>query len=403
MISINDKKRCCGCSACASICPQKCIMMKRDCEGFLYPWVDKNNCINCNKCEKVCPILHQNINLNESRASFIVQNRNNTILKESTSGGFFSLLAEYVLDHEGVVFGARYDSSFYVKHDCIEKKADVDMFRNSKYCQSDINNTYLKCLKYIMDGRLVCFSGTPCQIAGLKFFLGKDYENLITVDVVCRGVPSPLVFEKYVEWRKKDGAIDNIKFRDKHYGYYSSTMSIYYKNGKVKRNDVKNDPFLKLFFDNMCCRPSCYQCCFKTKKRMSDFTMFDSWHAQMFAKIFNTKGATSLIIRSEKGNLIFKKIEKNFIVKEVPFEDIYKFDGEMMTQCIDINPQREGLFKAIQDGEDFAQINKEYNKKSGKEIIKLFFKKIMYKNGLFNYYMMKRFLKDKDKNINAGE
>lgn len=209
MIEIKKKSDCCGCTACAAICPKDAIIMKEDNEGFLYPTVDKETCINCGVCERVCPIKYPIRQQKRKDDIYYIQCKDENIRSQSTSGGMFTALAEFVIKKEGAVFGCAFQdaSCDRVVHKMAEDMEDIHEFRGSKYVQSDVNNTYRQAKKCLKENRLVCYSGTPCQIAGLKKYLGRDYENLITVDVVCRAVPSPFVWKKYVEVFNKNTEI----------------------------------------------------------------------------------------------------------------------------------------------------------------------------------------------------
>ena len=198
MISIQDKKNCCGCGACVQRCPKQCVTMQEDSEGFLYPKVDLSVCIDCHLCEKVCPIINQGEG-HEPQAVYAAKNPNEKIRMQSSSGGVFTILAEKILDEGGVVFGAAFNDKWEVEHDFVERKDELAKFRGSKYVQSKIGKSYRNVETFLKEGRKVLFSGTPCQIAGLKKFLRKDYENLFTVDFICHGVPSPGVFRTYLQ------------------------------------------------------------------------------------------------------------------------------------------------------------------------------------------------------------
>ena len=198
MIEITDKSQCCGCTACASVCPKMCIAMKEDEEGFLYPEADASLCIGCGLCEKVCPVLHQG-DARKPLAVYAAKNRDENVRMASSSGGIFSLLAERVIDDGGVVFGARFDDNWEVIHDFAETKEKLVAFRGSKYVQSCMESCFVQAKRFLDGGRKVLFTGTSCQIAGLKNYLRKDYENLLAVDVVCHGVPSPEAWRKYVK------------------------------------------------------------------------------------------------------------------------------------------------------------------------------------------------------------
>ena len=197
MISIKDKKKCCGCSACVQRCPKQCINFREDNEGFRYPYIDTDKCINCGLCEKVCPIINQ-YNEKVPTKVYAAINTNEKIRMQSSSGGIFTYIATKVIEEKGVVFGARFDKNWEVKHDFTENIEGLSAFRGSKYMQSRIEDNYLKVEKFLKDGRKVLFSGTPCQIAGLKRYLKKNYENLLTIDIICHGVPSPKIWRLYL-------------------------------------------------------------------------------------------------------------------------------------------------------------------------------------------------------------
>ena len=394
MIIITDKKDCCGCSACMNICPKHCITMKSDDEGFLYPEIYDRECINCDMCEKVCPVVKAKdfTPYNEYKQGFMFQSNNEQELKESTSGGFFSTLARYVLSKNGVVFGAAFDQDLHIGHKYIENVDDLHIFRNSKYIQSEIGDSYRCCQDFLKDGRLVCFSGTPCQIAGLKSFLRKHYDNLITVDVICRGVPSPGLFEKYLKYL---GGIDNISkvmFRDKFYGYYSSTFSILYKNGKSTRRDIRRDPMLNFFFQDLCSRPSCYHCSFKTIDRVSDFTMFDCWHAVKHSTLFDTRGVTGVIARNEHAEELMHVVCIGNKSESASVEQLVNDDGFMMTTCVKENQKRQEFFNDIKNMK-FGVLARKYTKKSESKNLKDILKTVLIKTGIFDKIMYRRMIK----------
>ncbi len=321
MIQINDKKNCCGCGACSNICPKNCINMKYDEEGFTYPDIDSTNCVNCGLCEKVCPISNYSKPKNSLQEAAIVQNRDKTVLQESTSGGFFSVIAEYVIEKGGVVFGVSIDEEYKVKHIYVDSKNELCRFRNSKYVQSDVGTSFVDVKKFLEEGRIVCFSGTPCQVYALTKYLGKDYQNLILVDVVCRAVPSPGVWNRYIKMKeKKLGSLSIIRFRDKKLGYQYSTMYISSKSGE-ERGGIESDQWLRMFFSGMTIRPSCSACVFRSPKRVSDFTIWDCFNIHRLDKSFDEdKGTTRVLIHSKKGSLVFDEIKEHFQYKVVSYE-----------------------------------------------------------------------------------
>lgn len=333
MLQIKSKTECCGCSACANVCPTQCIKMKADNEGFLYPSIDEKLCLNCSLCEEVCPILNKHTKVEFEQQAFIVQNRDEKVLRESTSGGAFTAIAEYILQLGGVVFGVEFTKANMARHICVDNREDLWRFRNSKYVQSVIGNSYKQTKNFLEEGRYVCFSGTPCQIEGLKRYLKKEYERLVTVDVVCRAVPSPMILKKYIEYQEimlKD-TISQVRFRDKYYGYKYSTMNIVTANNKGDyHKGVESDPWLRAFFENICDRPSCHDCKFRDRYRESDFTIWDCFNVARFSKeLDNDRGATRMLVNTKKGVQVFREISKKYSYVEMQPEEIINGSKEM--------------------------------------------------------------------------
>ena len=348
MIEIKEKSQCCGCTACSSICPKKAIVMKQDEEGFMYPIIDKSKCVNCGLCDKVCPIENVKENKNSQHA-YIFQNADDKIRRESTSGGAFTAIAEYVIENNGIVYGAIFDDKYKVIHKGIDKKEELYKFRNSKYVQSEIGNCYCEIKEHLNRGKLVCFSGTSCQVEGLKNYLRKNYENLILVDVVCRAVPSPLIWKKYLDMRQRQYRdISRIMFRDKYYGYKYSNLSIYNKNNDKKQEydkGVDSDPYLRAFFTNICDRPSCYDCRFKKLHRESDITIWDCFEVEKYNKNFDDdKGTSRILVHTDKGRNIINLLNEKNRVEEIDVEKAT--NGFLaMFQPVKKNGKREQFFE----------------------------------------------------------
>ena len=285
MIHIQNKIDCCGCHACAQICPQHCITMQPDAEGFLYPQIDETACIHCNLCEKVCPILQS---LEEPKdktpAAYAAINKDDDIRRQSSSGGVFTLLAEYILAQGGVVFGAAMaDDQRSVRHIAVETPEDLAALRGSKYLQSTIGNTYGEAKQALQAGRKVLFTGTPCQIEGLKSFLqGREYPNLYCMDVICHGVPSPLAWQTYVSEQETRAGVPARRtfFRHKKYGWKTFALLLEFSNNKAYECVLSKDAFMQAFLQNACLRPSCHACHFKKLNRVSDITVADYWGVQ---------------------------------------------------------------------------------------------------------------------------
>ena len=352
MIEINEKKNCCGCTACVAVCPKGCISMKEDEEGFFYPSVDKTQCVDCGACDKVCPIANKKTIEHFKQKAYILQNKNEEELQESTAGGAFTPIAKYVLQKGGVVFGVQFTETLEAHHIHVENEKDLYRFRNSKYVQSFVGEgTFNQIKSFLRQGRTVCFSGTPCQIEGLKSYLGRDYENLITVDVVCRAVPSPLIFKKYVEYQeaRTKETIKTVRFRDKHYGYKYSTMNVITdKNHGKYHEGVESDPWLRAFFSNICDRPSCHKCRFRSRYRVSDFTIWDCFHVGRFSKeLDNDRGATRVLVHTQKACKLFNAIKESFNYVEVEPDVIVEGAKEMQKSVLP-NAKREEFFADAQ-------------------------------------------------------
>ena len=386
MIEIKDKKECCGCGACAAICPKGCIEMKRDSEGFAYPDIEMKSCINCGLCDKTCPI----INLYEERPfeqkGYVVQHKNLQILKESTAGGAFSAISKYVIDKDGLVFGVALSDTLTAYHTYVDKEEDLQLFRNSKYIQSFLGKNIYDTVKlFLNQGRLVCFSGTPCQIEGLKHYLKKDYENLVLVDVVCRAVPSPFVFKKYIELKQSHlkEKIRKVRFRDKYYGYKYSTMNIITdKNNGNYHQGVESDLWLRAFFSGMCNRPSCYDCKFKKQYRVSDFTIWDCFDVGRFTKkIDSDKGVTRVLIHTQKGRYIFSQISKLLYFEVVKIEKLIAGTAEMK-RSVQYNQKREEFMHDAEYMESDA-LFKKYFPQTCKNQIEHILRLLCYKIGIY--------------------
>lgn len=313
MIKIQNKKDCCGCSACENICPKKCISMVEDQEGFSYPKIDIKSCINCKMCEHACPIINKKSKdfANKVIESYAIFNKNESTRKNSSSGGLFPLFAEKILDLNGIIIGAAFDDNFVVRHVAIENKTELYKLQSSKYVQSNPQNIFQITKTYLDDGRTVLYSGTACQIAGLKIFLRKDYENLYTIDVLCHGVPSPMILQKYLDYRREkanDNKISSVSFRDKSTGWKSYNTKIEFEHSTYLDKQV-NDPYMKLFLGEAILRSSCHDCKFKDMNRDSDITLGDAWGInKIFPKMDDDKGTSVMFIHSEKGRKLAESI-----------------------------------------------------------------------------------------------
>lgn len=388
MIRINKKSDCCGCAACYSVCPQKCINMVPDKEGFLYPIVDETSCINCGLCESVCPVFNRKNHIEEFSEAYVFQIQDECVLKRSASGGFTAAIAKYIIEQNGFMGGAIFDEENVVRHKMYSSSRDCEKFSGSKYVQSDIGECYLEVQSLLKKGKLVCFSGTPCQIEGLTFFLGKNYINLILIDVLCAGVPSPKLWKEYLSWHeKKNNKVLKVNFRNKTYGYQCSTMLLNFENGEIYSQSGRTDPMMKLFLSGIAKRPICYECPFKKLHRVSDFTIFDGWHAESFKGVKNDeRGYTILIVHTQKGKEILNKLKDSYFVR-VDMKRAVELDGIMAYKKTYKHPSRDEFYRYL-DNNGIEKTISKFMPISHKDIFIENLKPVLYKVGLIK--MMKK-------------
>ena len=323
MLNISDES-CCGCSACASKCPKHCITMKTNEEGFLYPFVDTDNCISCGICQNVCPILDVDRNqINNLREAWGARTVDKNVLLSSSSGGVFSSLAKKIINENGVVFGAAFSDDFqFVHHILIKYIDEIKVLMGSKYIQSEMGDCFFKVKRQLEMGELVLFSGTPCQIAGLKGFLGKDYDNLFCVDVICHGVPSKYVWQSYCNSiAKKTGKdIAGVNFRNKRNGWKNYGIELKMNNDNYYYCEARDDSFLRMFVNSYCLRDSCYKCEVKNNV-VSDITIGDFWGVENIApEIEDELGVSLILIHTPKGKELFEKIKNQLHALEVDYD-----------------------------------------------------------------------------------
>lgn len=341
-IYIKKDSECCGCKNCMNICPKKAINMKKNSEGFLYPEIDKDKCINCGMCKKVCPIINKidDSNFLEEKICYGITNLDNNVLKKSTSGGAFYSIAQEIINNKGVVVGAAYDDDMNVKHIIVEKKEDIYKLMGSKYIYSDLGDTFKQIKEILKKGRLVLFTGVPCQVAALKTYLMHDYSNLITMDVICHGTPNQDLFNKYKKYleKKYNGKLIDYQFRSKqkaNWGKFEA-LAIFKKEKnnktttKTKRINADFDKYYMSFLNAENYRESCYECKYANTKRISDITVGDFWGIEKINKDFlKNNGVSALIISTKKGKEIFDKIKNQFMYFDTSYEKIYNNNGQL--------------------------------------------------------------------------
>lgn len=300
---------CTGCSACSAVCPKECIQMKSDEKGFLYPEIDKAKCVDCEMCKKVCH-TYQIEERVDMPPLYGYTNSNEKVLNESSSGGAFSAVAEKVVASGGYVCGAVFDDNLTVRHIVTNEQKMVQKMRSSKYVQSQMGNCYKQIMILLKAGKDVIFTGTPCQVLGLKSFLMKDYSNLYTLDCICHSVPSPLVFSKYIEeLEKKDGKIIEFSFRCKKNGW--KDYGLFYRTQNTEKiMPHKGNFYMEGFLDGLYHRESCNQCPVKTRVNYkSDLTIGDFWGVNNIApEIYNPNGVSAILINTEKGKALVESL-----------------------------------------------------------------------------------------------
>lgn len=333
-----DVSDCCGCRACEQACVHHAIKMKPNEEGFLYPVFDGSKCVDCGLCEKVCPMTNPTKVQHEEGTAWVAQNLNNEDLKTSSSGGGFIAIAKYVLSQEGVVYGAAYQDGPIVAHERIDDIAKLERLKGSKYVQSDTRDAYSNVKIDLKDGRMVYFVGTPCQVAGLKLFLRKDYDNLITSDLICHGTPSPKIFQNTINHieKKLNADFEDYSFRDKKVRGWSCSSSSSYKsraNGKKKYINYSKDmeAYFNAFISGHLMRMNCYKCPFANTHRCGDITLADFWGVREKMPDFPNvhKGVSLLLVNDERGRKLMDVLNDRFYIRPVPMEDAVETNANL--------------------------------------------------------------------------
>ncbi len=326
MIKLFERKEeCCGCTACKSICPAGSINMVADEEGFLYPGIDSSLCIECGLCKKVCAFqngYNTADNFNEPIV-YAMKHKSDEVRFNSSSGGAFTAISDYVLSDSGVVYGAAFGDGFQIIHQRAETKEERNTLRGSKYVQSDLKQVFLEINKDLNSERNVLFSGTPCQVAGLKKYLEEiktDKRKLMLNDLLCHGVSSPLLWSKYLDFIQKKNKLISYTFRAKEIGWRGYNIKADYENGMRKINTLDIEIYSNLFGTDLILRPSCYHCKFCNSQRPSDIMIGDFWGIEKFLPKFDdNKGISLVFVNTPKGKAIFQMIKHdiNFAVSNI--------------------------------------------------------------------------------------
>lgn len=340
MIDKVGEKNCCICGNCVQRCPKEAISLTKNFNTFNYPEINYNLCNGCNRCETVCPTLNE-LNQQQCLGAYMAKNINLTERKLSSSGGMFSVFANYIIENNGLVCGATFDG-LKVKHIIVDNKADLYKLRGSKYVQSDLGDCFEQIEKYLDNNRLVLFVGCPCQTAALRTYLKKDYSNqLYLVDFICHGMLSQSLFDDYIKYleKKYKSRVVSFSFRDKTDGWIESGPKIKFSNGKIKRWPLYEDTYMQGYFSAVCMKNSCYTCKYKNFHSGSDITFADYWGCEILdPEFYDFYGVSAVVINNENGNLLFNNISNNIEYKVVDLENIVKYNS--------------GLIKPFEEGKD---------------------------------------------------
>lgn len=358
-----EKKDCCGCESCKNICPKNCIEIIQDEEGFTYPAVDEEQCVKCGLCVKKCPAINYQRRDKSQCRGFVSYNKDSEVLENSSSGGVFWELVKYVIAQNGKVYGAENYDGRNVCTSGADTLEECKKYRKSKYIQSEMRQSYIHAKEDLDSGRLVLFSGTPCHIAGLYTFLGRDYDNLYSVDVVCHGVPSKKVYNMYLDAieQKYKSEVKEYCWRDKREGWRPNHLSIKLENGEELYMTSKENPCQKGFLDNLYLRKSCYECKYNGIPRVADISLADAWgYKGNLADKHKNRGLSYVILSSEKGGKIFDCIKEFLIYEEVEIEKIVSG-----SRHVSLPPEksrvRERFFEDLNtNGRSFQYIQKKY-------------------------------------------
>lgn len=383
MISITENNECCGCGACNNICPSGCIDMVPDDEGFLYPVVNFEKCIDCGLCEKVCLYKQFGDDDKKKPDCYAMKAMDNELRENSSSGGVFSLISYDILQSGGFVYGVSMDennkSCSFLK---VGKREALNPLRGSKYLQANAGEVYKMVKSDLDNGNKVLFSGVPCQIIALKMFLDKEYDNLYCVEVICHGVPSPLLWKKYIEYieRKNKTSVSAVNFRNKNGGWKNFSLKID-GVGFTQSKNISNDPYLVMFLRNYSLRPSCYNCKAKIGDSSADLTIADFWGIEkILPDMDDNKGVSLVMINTEKGRCVFENIKGLTLFAQVPYDFAVSNNTAYLRSC-SMPKERQGFFKDL-NSMDFEMFSKKYSRVSAYKKIKRWLSTVKKQLGL---------------------
>lgn len=367
------KSECCACTACEQACPVKAISFTKDEEGFLYPTINKDKCIDCGLCERVCPVEHPNYCNTETPEVYAAMVKDVKQRKKSSSGGMFYAIASWILNLGGKVYGATMDENHQVKHIGVDNFEDLNMLRGSKYVQSDVQQVFADIKKELKAGRWCYFVGTGCQVAGLRSFLRKDYDTLLTSDLVCHGAPSQWLFDQHIKYLedKYKGKVSNYHFRNNEGWGGCEIFDLTNHKGKTKRYKFPSydlSPYLYSFMYGMTSRYSCYECPFARIPRQGDITLADYWGVkEFFPEMDRTNGVSLILLNTGRGEQIFQKVKDCCEIRKSTVADGAKYNGNLV-HVSKKSEIRDGIYAQIKDRRYESLACKEFKSPNDKRI-----------------------------------
>lgn len=378
-----SKNKCCGCTACAASCPFGAITMVRDDEGFQYPQIDSARCTDCGICRKVCAFNNVPAEKPASQAVYAAKHKSDAVKMTSTSGGVFTALSDTVLERGGTVYGAAYSDDMHVRHERATTNEQRDAFKGSKYAQSDLNTIFSMVKSDLNDGKTVLFSGTPCQTDGLRNFLKYETQNLILCDMICYGVPSPIIWEEHVLFleKKHKSCLVSYTFRSKKYGWNKPVEEGTYQNGRTDSKSLVSQIFMRLFYQRRILRPSCHVCPYTCSRRPSDITIADFWGIEKnMPDFYDRHGVSLVLVNTDKGRTLLNSATGDIELKTGDIETCMRHNLQSPTAAA---PDREQFWTDFRDNgyvfvlKKYANYNvKGYLKWTVKKLLKPFLERV---------------------------
>lgn len=390
----NDKNNCSGCGACVNVCTLGAISMRTDEFGFAYPNIDETKCVSCGKCVRACEYA-QNCGLHTPTEAYAASHKNKQTLLNSSSGGVFSALAEYFITHGGAVCGCVYDENLMPAHICTETEDGVLLMRKSKYAQSDLGLVYREVLERLKSGQLVLFTGTPCQVAALYAVVGYKYDNLLTVDLICHGVPSGEMFKKFLEYLedKYSTKIKHFDFRSKRYKWSRFTAEFTDVKGKTVNIGKVNEFYFAQFSAGNIMRPSCFTCRYACPDRVGDITMGDFWgHSALDLRCDRNNGISVFTCNTERSRDMLDVMSERLILDKIDYS-IAVFGNTCLNHPTKKGEKWDLYMQAMKNGE-IPKIAKRYRAKNKKKILRGTVK-LLLPIWVINYLNKRKFKKKK--------